>query len=79
MSATHGSPDERQEQDRAVQFVAREYGSELATVFRHEIEQRTDWTLQTPDLQEALLPLLNSFEQSGCALPAHRLCRMLGL
>ena len=65
ISATHGSPDERQQQDRAVQFVAREYGSKLAIVFRNEIEQRTDWTLQTPDLQEALLPLLDGFEQVG--------------
>jgi hypothetical protein len=65
MSATHSSLDMRQEQDRAVQFVTREYGSELAMLFRHEIEQQTDWTLQTPDLQEALLPLLDSFEQGG--------------
>jgi hypothetical protein len=65
LSATHVSPDKGQQQDGAIQFVTREYGGELATLFRHEIEQRTDWTLQTPDLQEALLPLLGGFEQVG--------------
>jgi hypothetical protein len=64
-SATQSSPDEGQQRDGAVQFVAREYGDELATLFRHEIEQRTDWTLQAPDLQETLLPLLDGFEQVG--------------
>jgi hypothetical protein len=65
MSATHGSSDTRQEQDRAVQFVTREYGSELAKLFRHEIEQRSDWTRDAPDLQEALLPLLDGIEHIG--------------
>lgn len=65
LSATHGSPDKGQQRDGAIQFVTREYGGELATLFRHEIEQRTDWTLQTPDLQEALLLLLDGFEQVG--------------
>jgi hypothetical protein len=40
----------------------REYGSELATLFRNEVKQRANWTLQPPDLQEVLLPLLDSFE-----------------
>jgi len=64
-----------------MQFVAREYGSELATVFRNEVERRPDWTLQTPDLLAALLPLLDSFEHLGvCSLPIGSLaCSIYGL
>jgi hypothetical protein len=63
--ATHGGPYEIPERDRAAQFVTREYGSDLAMLFRNEIGRRTDWALQAPDLQEALLPLIDVSEQLG--------------
>jgi hypothetical protein len=64
--AAHGSQSstyDLQEYDRAVQFVTREYGSRLATLFRDKIGQRTSWALQVPDLQEALLPIIDSYDQ----------------
>lgn len=63
--ATRDSTSNLQEYDQAVQFVSREYGSHLATLFRDEIGQRTSWALQTPDLQEALLPIIDVYEQLG--------------
>ena len=64
--ATHGShvsTCDLQEYDRAVQFISREYGSHLVTLFRDEMKQRTIWALQAPDLQEALLPVIDVYEQ----------------
>ena len=62
---SHVSTCDLQEYDRAVQFVTREYGSYLATLFRDEIRQRTSWAPQAPDLQEALLPIIDVLEQLG--------------
>lgn len=63
--AAHGSTSDLQEYDRAVQFVSREYGNRLATLFRDRIRQRASWALQAPDLQEALLPIIDVYEQLG--------------
>ena len=63
--ATHGSIRNLQEYDRAAQFVTREYGSHWATLFRTETKLQTNWALQAPDLQEALLPVIDVYEQLG--------------
>ena len=54
-----------QERDRAIQFVTREYGNELASLFRNELVQRAEWSLHTPDLQAALLPVIERCEQKN--------------
>lgn len=79
--ATHGSTCDLQEYDRAAQFVMREYGSRLATLFRNKIGQRTNWTLQAPDLQEALLPVIDVYEQLGVCylLTGSVACSVYGL
>ena len=60
--SSSGFSDKRQEKDQAATFVAREYGEQLASLFLQAIEQRPEWSLQTPDIQEALLPLLDVAE-----------------
>ncbi|GCE17141.1 hypothetical protein [Dictyobacter kobayashii] len=52
-------------QDRAMEFVAREYGSHLAHLFAHAIETQHPWNLQAPDIQEATLPIIKIAEQIG--------------
>jgi hypothetical protein len=61
--ANLGSSDERQERSRAIAFVAREYGNPMASLFFHALEKQPAWRLQTPDIQEALLPLLDAAER----------------
>lgn len=55
--------DERQRRDQAKAFVAREYGRPLAQLFSDAIHTRSAWRLESPDIQEALLPLLECAEQ----------------
>ncbi len=82
--AMHGSTngiDEIQESDRAAQFIAREYGDNLATLFRDEVVRRADWTRQTPDLQEAILPAIEAYEKLGIryVLTGSVACSIYGL
>ncbi len=63
-----GSSDDRQERDLAIAFVTREYGDHLAHLFCHAIAQQPQWKLHTPDIQEALLPILDIAEH--LAVPA---------
>ncbi len=57
------SSNERQKRDRAVAFVAREYGDRFARLFCNALEKQPEWRLQPPDIQEALLPLLDVAER----------------
>jgi hypothetical protein len=61
--ATHGSSEDRKERNRAVAFVTREYGDRFALLFLNAIAKQPEWRLQTPDIQEALLPLIEIAEQ----------------
>src|SRR6266567_2951739 len=65
LRAMHNQALETSERDIAVRFVAREYGETLAADFRATVEQRPDLTLKEPDLQVAMLPLIEVFEQLG--------------
>ena len=60
LHATDSSSDTLPESDRAVAFVAREYGDHLAHLFVNAIEKQPEWRLQRPDIQETLLPILDS-------------------
>ncbi len=53
----------------------------MATLFRHHIEQQRDWTFETPDLELALLPLLDSFDHLGVrfVLVGSLACSIYGL
>ncbi len=62
LSSADSSSDERLERDQAAAFVAREYGDRLAHLFFHAIEKQPEWRLQTPDLLEVLLPILDVAE-----------------
>ncbi len=64
-SAIDDSSSPLQERDRAIRFVVREYGNELASLFRNELTQRAEWSLHTPDLQAALLPVIERCEQKN--------------
>ncbi len=55
--------DKRQVHDQAVSFVAREYGEPLASLFLEALQQHPEWRLQVPDIQEAMLPLLDVAER----------------
>ena len=59
------SSDTLLERDQAIAFVAREYGDHLGHLFRNAIETQPRWRLQTPDIQEALLPILDVAEHLG--------------
>jgi hypothetical protein len=63
LHSADNSSDDILERDRAVAFVAREYGDHLAHLFFSAIEKQPKWRLQMPDIQEALLPILDSAEQ----------------
>jgi hypothetical protein len=60
LHATDSSSDTLPERDRAVAFVAREYGDHIAHLFVNAIELQPGWRLQRPDIQEALLPILDA-------------------
>lgn len=62
-SAIDDPSSPHQERDRAIQFVTREYGNELASLFRNELAQRAAWSLHMLDLQAALLPVIKRCEQ----------------
>ncbi len=54
---------EEQEREHAATFIEREYGSHLKDLFRGAIIQQRHWKPQAPDVQEALLPLLDVCER----------------
>ena len=63
MHAMHNHTIETSERDIAIRFVAREYGEELAANCQADLEQRSGWTIQEPDLVMAMIPVIEVFEQ----------------
>ena len=65
LHAMRNGTTESNEHDIAVRFVTREYGRALATDFQAAVEQRPEWTMQTHDLQAALIPVIEAFARLG--------------
>ena len=47
------------QREQAVSFVAREYSEPLVSLFLQALHQHSEWSLQAPDIQEVMLPLLD--------------------
>ncbi len=58
-----GLSKDMQERERAIAFIGREYGERFAHLFCNNLEKQPEWQLQTPDIQQAMLPILVIAEQ----------------
>jgi hypothetical protein len=62
LHSAYSASDTIQERHLATTFVAREYGDSLAHLFFTAIEKQPEWRLHPPDIQEALLPIIDVAE-----------------
>jgi len=81
LHAAHGTMDKMNTRERAIQFVTREYGNRLGAAFCEDITQRSDWVLQVPDLEAAIVPVIEACEQINVdyALIGSISCSVYGL
>lgn len=81
LHAMHNGILEADDRDIALRFVTREYGQTLAADFQADLEQRSDWTMQAPDLLAAMNPVIEHFEQLSVryALSGSIACSVYGL